>query len=82
MVNGVPGTDGMANDTLGPGNFVKPYQANSFNSTQYYQYTCNRGSQVTLLGPLTKTRSVSKNSDGSFSYTITSRGKTLSFKLP
>jgi len=39
-------------------NFVKPYVANSFPSTQYVQYSCNSGPWINLYGPVTITRSV------------------------
>jgi hypothetical protein len=58
---------------LPPGSWVKPYIAASFQASQTYQYVCpcvNGGSQV-QLAQYTITRSVAKNSDGTYKYTVT-----------
>ena len=55
--------------------FVKPYSASSFTATQFYRYKCacgaNANTYVNLVGPLSITRSVSQNSNGSFKFTVT-----------
>jgi len=42
-------------------NFVKPYKADSFQATQYIQYSCKGGAWTNLYGPRTITRSVSQS---------------------
>jgi hypothetical protein len=54
--------------------FVKPYSAASFTSTQYFRYRCtniNNGAYATLLGPLSITRSVQQNTNGTWKFTVT-----------
>ncbi|HKI26418.1 MAG TPA: IPT/TIG domain-containing protein [Candidatus Sulfotelmatobacter sp.] len=58
---------------LPPGSWVKPYIAASFTANQVYQYVCpcaNGGNQVHIAN-YTITRSVTKNSDGTYRYTVT-----------
>ncbi|HEX5411140.1 MAG TPA: hypothetical protein VFZ27_04695 [Terriglobia bacterium] len=74
----VPGTDGAASDNHSPGTFVKPYQAANFNASQIYQYSCTGGISGTLMGPLTISRSVSQNSNGTWKYMITKSGASAS----
>jgi hypothetical protein len=64
-------TGGLKDDhKLAPSTtFVKPYLNKSFMATQFYRYKCscaNNGNYVNVLGPLTITRQVSQNSDGTF----------------
>jgi hypothetical protein len=77
-VNGVPGTDLRLTDDMLTGTFLKPYTAGSVLSTQYYRYTCDGGSEVNLQGPIANSRSVAKNTNGSYAYTVTSRGTSAS----
>jgi hypothetical protein len=54
--------------------FVKPYSAASFTATQYFRYRCtniNNGAYATLLGPLSITRSVQQNTNGTWKFTVT-----------
>jgi C-terminal processing protease CtpA/Prc len=58
---------------LPPASWIKPYIGASFQASQTYQYVCpcvNSGNQV-KLGQYTITRSVTKNSDGTYKYTVT-----------
>ena len=50
--------------------FVKPYSANSFNGTQYYQYSCNGGAWTNIYGPTTITRSIYQNSQNKWVATV------------
>lgn len=58
--------------------FVKPYSNQSFTATQFYRYKCACGSNannyVNVAGPLSIVRSVSRNSNGSFEFTVTKSG--------
>jgi Bacterial Ig-like domain (group 2) len=54
--------------------FVKPYSIASFTATQYFRYKCtnvNNGNYVNLLGPLSITRSVQQNTDGTWKFIVT-----------
>ena len=75
---GVSGTDGKFNDDQLPtwGGWLKPYVTASFTATQKFQYVCNGGSVVTLMGPLSIVRTVAKNSNGSFYYKVTKNGSS------
>jgi hypothetical protein len=60
-----------------PGSFAKPYNAASFTATQRYRYRCpcaNNGNYVNLTGPISITRSVMQNPNGSWKYTVTKQG--------
>jgi len=68
-------------DVHHPGTMIAPYGAAQFSATQYYKYVCtgvNNGSPVTLLGPISINRSVTQNSNGTFTYTFTKSGQTAS----
>ena len=73
---GVPGTDGMYWDYHLNGNdsWTKPHTGATFAATQYYRYTCNGGSEVNLMGPLSITRTVSRNANGTYMYKVTKSG--------
>jgi len=54
--------------------FVRPYSAASFTATQFFRYKCtniNGGNYVNLLGPLSITRSVQQNTNGTWRFTVT-----------
>ncbi|MGA2982929.1 MAG: hypothetical protein ABSG32_03900 [Terriglobia bacterium] len=76
VVNGVPGTDdGFSDDQLdGDDSWTKPYKAVTFPATQYYRYTCNGGSEVNLMGPMSIVRTVSQNANSTFMYQVTKSG--------
>lgn len=60
-----------------PGSFVKPYSAKSITATQIYRYRCpchNNNAWQTLIGPLNIVRSVSRNPNGSWKFTVTKSG--------
>jgi hypothetical protein len=77
---GGPGGPGTFTDDhmLSPSTtFVKPYSQQSFTGTQYYRYKCScasGGQYVNVLGPLSIVRSVSKNSNGTWKFTVTKSG--------
>ena len=77
-IDGVNGTDGQFTDDQIPteGGWLKPYAAASFTATQKYQYVCNGGSEVTLMGNISIVRTVGKNSNGSFYYKVTKSGSS------
>jgi hypothetical protein len=50
-------------------NFVKPYAASSFSSTQYVQYSCGGGAWINVYGPVAITRTLS-NSSGKWAATV------------
>jgi hypothetical protein len=86
--NPTPGGGGGANSVyldkhLPPGSWIKPYLTATFPANQTYQYVCpcvNGGNQVPL-GQYTITRSVTKNSDGTYTYTVTkSSGESATLK--
>jgi hypothetical protein len=83
---GGPATTGSSPDTHGHPNFVRPYTADTFTATQYYQYICpcaNGGQPVNMMGPLSITRSVYFLSpSGNWEYTITKSGSSASTLLP
>ncbi|MGH9432521.1 MAG: hypothetical protein ACRD3T_13350 [Terriglobia bacterium] len=69
------GSAGGLIDDQQPGTFLKPYKAAGFTATQTYNYSCHSGAlQGTLLGPLSIVRSVTKNSNGTYKYTVTKSG--------
>jgi hypothetical protein len=68
------GTVGGASDDHGTGKLVSPYTAIYFIATQNYRYQCGTGSWIVLYGPLSITRNVSKNTNGSFKYSINKGG--------
>jgi hypothetical protein len=73
-VTNEPGADGEFTDdnNLEPAmTFVKPYFQNSFTATQYFRYSCNGGQYVNLMGPLSLVRTVSKDSNGAWEFTVT-----------
>ncbi len=86
VTQGGPGTAGSAPDTHGYPGFQMPYQANSFNATQYYQYICpcaNNGNAVNLMGPLTIARQVYFSSpDGKWHYQASKSGVIGDVVLP
>jgi sugar lactone lactonase YvrE len=60
-----------------PPPFRKPYFANSFDATQKYWYSCKNyqhGKKITLLGPLTITRTVAPNGSGGWKFTVSKTG--------
>lgn len=62
-----------------PGTFVKPYSAKTITASQIYRYRCtckDNNAWITLLGPLSITRSVSQNTNGSWKFTITKSGQS------
>jgi hypothetical protein len=75
-VSGVQGSDMEFDDTIGngKGTWTKPYNYATFTGTQYYKYSCNGPSEHTLMGPITITRTVSQNADGTWMYQMTTRG--------
>lgn len=78
---GVLATDAVARDVHSSEPFTKPYRVDSFSATQRYRYQClcdNNGAPIVLLGPITITRSVAQNPDGTFRHTITKSGLTAS----
>ena len=64
-------------------NFVNPYSSNSFNGTQYIQYSCRGGLWTSIYGPITITRSVSYSS-GRWHATVSRSDTTVtsSYVLP
>lgn len=74
----VNGSDGILADT----HFTPTFSSTLIPSTppaalQYYYYQCanvNDGKPVILAGPISITRSVTKNTDGTFKYTVTKLG--------
>ncbi|HEV2380586.1 MAG TPA: hypothetical protein VG206_12430 [Terriglobia bacterium] len=55
---------------------MKPYVTAGFTATQKFEYVCNGGKDVTLMGPLSIVRTVGKNSNGSFYYKVTKNGSS------
>ncbi|MGA7410119.1 MAG: choice-of-anchor X domain-containing protein [Bryobacteraceae bacterium] len=56
---------------------LSPLQEATVTAIQIYRYTCpcaNGGNPVGLLGPITITRTVKQNKDGTFTYTVTKSG--------
>ncbi|WP_347986711.1 carboxypeptidase-like regulatory domain-containing protein [Methylomonas sp. AM2-LC] len=75
----VPASDGTAQDNHSSLGFLAPYVAASFSATQNYRYTCacaNGGSPVVINGPITISRSVTKNANNTYKYTITKSGSS------
>ena len=60
----------------GENSWTKPYQYATFSATQYYQYSCNGPTQHTLMGPITITRTVSQNANGTWMYQVTKSGSS------
>ncbi len=73
---GVLGTAGGFSDDQLNGNdsWTKPYKVATVSAVQYYRYTCNGGSEVNLMGPMSIIRTVSQNTNGIFKYQITKSG--------
>ncbi len=72
---------GFVDNHLIPLPFVKPLKSATVPSTQNYRYQCgcaNDGNPVVLVGPITITRSVTKNKNGTFKYTVTKSGISAS----
>lgn len=76
----IPGGDGAGQDNNSPKSFRSPYVASTFTATQYFQYscTCNNAMNVNLAGPISITRVVSQNPDGSWRFTVTKSGSSAS----
>jgi hypothetical protein len=67
--------------------FVKPYSAANFTATQNFRYRCtntNNGAYAALLGPLSITRSVQQNTNGTWKFTVTkpTNGQAIINPLP
>ena len=77
---GIPGQNGSLPDDHLPGTFGSSKAEATFTATQYYRYscTCNNSSNVNLAGPISITRSVSQNPNGTWKYTITKSGVSAS----
>lgn len=75
-----PGQDGSLEDFHYTGTLTTSHATASFTATQYYRYSCscNNSSNVNLAGPISITRSVSQNADGTWKYTITKSGASAS----
>jgi len=72
-VSGSGANAGFTDTQSPPGQWITPYITASFTANQTYQYVCpcaNGGNQVRMAS-YTVTRSVTKNSDGTYEYTIT-----------
>ena len=68
-------------DYIKPGAFQKPYKAVQFTDHQKLRYQCvsvNNGQPVVLAGPISITRSVAQNSDGTWAYTAYKSGFSVS----
>jgi hypothetical protein len=76
----VPGSDGASQDNHStPGTFVKPYKAASVVAVQNYRYTCtcaNNGNPIVISGPISITRTVGQNADGTFKFVISKSGSS------
>jgi hypothetical protein len=74
----VPASDGSAQDNHStPGAFANPYQARTLTATQIYRYSCpchNSGQWETMMGPHRIIRSVSRNANGTWKFTISKTG--------
>ncbi len=74
-INLASATTGSAADdhSLTSTEFRTPFSAASFTATQYYRYACicNGNSWVNLAGPNSIVRSTTKNSNGSYTFTVT-----------
>jgi hypothetical protein len=71
LVSGSANSDHINdNDAVTNLNFVEPYSTNSFNGTQYFQYTCNGSTWTNIYGPATITRSMSQNSQQKWVVTV------------
>ena len=81
------GTLGKMQDThSNKGGFKQPYKEASITATQNYRYECKCPDGTTrtgnLLGPISIVRTVTKNADGTYTYTITKSGESASGPLP
>jgi hypothetical protein len=81
------GTLGKMMDThSNKGGFKQPYKEATFTATQNYRYECMCPDGTTrkgnLLGPISIVRTVSKNADGTYTYTITKSEESASGPLP
>ncbi len=85
IVTGNGANAGFTDQHRPPNAFGTPYSAATFTASQVYRYTCpcaNNGIPVDMAS-FTITRSVSKNADGTWKYTvIKSSGETASRNLP
>lgn len=76
---------GVLTDRHGNGPIRRPYVEASFTATQIYYYKCpcdNNGQPVTMMGPLSITRTIHEVSPGIWQYTITKTGETGTVTLP
>ena len=77
---------GKMMDTHSTKAFMMPYKAATFTATQMYRYkcTCPDGTvrEGDLMGPITIVRTITREPDGSYLYTITKNGETASGPLP
>jgi hypothetical protein len=84
--NGSVGMIPDANWVKDPPPVVRPYLATGFPVTQYFIYTCPcstaPGTVKTLAGPITITRAVSPNADGTWKGCVTKSGLTACVLLP
>jgi hypothetical protein len=84
----VPASDELLQDTHVTGNFVQPYQANSFSASQKYGFHCNEcmpsGLGMNLLGPHSISRQVYwvPPPDSNWRYKIEKTGESAEKNLP
>jgi hypothetical protein len=79
---GLPNSAGMADYQIAPSSYAKPYQQNSFQATQIFQWACpnyNDGAFYRFTPNITITRSVVKNSSGQWIYQVTKFGFTSTY---
>jgi len=85
-VNKGPASGGGFEDTNSPPNsFQQPYSSAGFNATQRIWWSCpywNSGNLNYFVPDITIARSVFKDTDGFWKYTITKSGATNTIKLP
>jgi hypothetical protein len=67
-----------------PGAIVKPFRTSTVTTTQYYRFKCpgyNNGNWVNVMGPITITRTIRRNANGTWQYTITKSGASATLNL-
>jgi len=66
----------FVDDHFPPNSFTHPLNSASFSATQKYRYKCGSGGYVYLTGSMIIKRTVTRNSNGSWKYTVTKSGSS------
>ena len=80
-----PGINGGLFDFQEHPGFLKPYVNNTYSDTQKFQYSCTNsqnGAWVDFFGPYSIARTVGKNANQVWVYTVTKNGSSASVNLP